>query len=230
MHSPAAAALRATLPVLFGYVPLGIAFGLLFNTLGHPWYFAPLMGIFIFAGAAQFLAVGLLSAHAGLLEVAVTTFLLNSRHMFFGLSLLGRFRVPGLRRLYLIFGLTDETYSLLTGTKPPEGVKRADYDLWVTGLNQLWWVTGCTLGALLGQAVAFDLTGLDFTLTALFMVLVIEQYRATRALLPFLVALACGLLALALFDHRHMLLLAIALATSLLIADGKRRQWTTPST
>ena len=173
--SPAAAALRASLPVLFGYVPLGIAFGLLFDSLGHPWYFATLMGLLVFAGAAQFLAVGLLAAHAGLLEVAITTFLLNSRHLFFGLSLLTRFRVGGWRKLYLVFGLTDETYSLLTGTRPPDGVPRVSYDLWVTGLNQLWWVSGCTLGALLGQAVAFDTTGLDFTLTALFAVLVLEQ-------------------------------------------------------
>lgn len=226
--SPAAAALRASLPVLFGYVPLGIAFGLLFDGLGHPWYFATLMGLLVFAGAAQFLAVGLLAAHAGLLEVAVTTFLLNSRHLFFGLSLLTRFRVGGWRKLYLVFGLTDETYSLLTGTRPPEGVPRVSYDLWVTGLNQLWWVSGCTLGALLGRAVAFDTTGLEFTLTALFAVLVLEQ--ATRALLPFLVALGCGLLALALFRQEHMLLLSIALSTAILVAHGKTRQWTPRST
>lgn len=226
--SPAAAALRASLPVLFGYVPLGIAFGLLFDGLGHPWYFATLMGLLVFAGAAQFLAVGLLAAHAGLLEVAVTTFLLNSRHLFFGLSLLTRFRVGGWRKLYLVFGLTDETYSLLTGTRPPDGVPRVSYDLWVTGLNQLWWVSGCTLGALLGRAVAFDTTGLEFTLTALFAVLVLEQ--ATRALLPFLVALGCGLLALALFRQEHMLLLSIALSTAILVAHGKTRQWTPRST
>lgn len=228
--SPAAAALRASLPVLFGYVPLGIAFGLLFDGLGHPWYFATLMGLLVFAGAAQFLAVGLLAAHAGLLEVAVTTFLLNSRHLFFGLSLLTRFRVGGWRKFYLVFGLTDETYSLLTGTRPPEGVPRVSYDLWVTGLNQLWWVSGCTLGALLGRAVAFDTAGLEFTLTALFAVLVLEQYRATRALLPFLVALGSGFLALALFRQEHMLLLSIALSTAILVAHGKTRQWTPRST
>ena len=113
-------ALRTTLPVMFGYIPLGIAFGILFQDLGYPWYFASLMGILVFAGAAQFMAVGLLSAQAGLLEVAVSTLALNSRHIFFGLSLLNRYPQRGPGRWYLIFGLTDETFSLITSTPPPE--------------------------------------------------------------------------------------------------------------
>ena len=106
---------RLTLPILFGYIPLGMAFGVLFTTqLDYAWWVAPLMGLVIYAGSGQILAVSLLAANAGLLEVAVAMFVLNARHLFYGLSLLGRFRGAGWRKGYLIFGLTDETYSLLT--------------------------------------------------------------------------------------------------------------------
>ena len=101
-------AFRDSLPVMFGYVPLGMAFGVLFQNLGYSWYFATLMSVFVFAGAAQFMAIGLLAAHAPLLEVAIATFIINSRHMFFGLSLLRRYHARGLKKFYLIFGLTDE--------------------------------------------------------------------------------------------------------------------------
>ncbi|MCW8946229.1 MAG: AzlC family ABC transporter permease, partial [Sedimenticola sp.] len=100
-------AFRASIPVMFGYVPLGMAFGILFQNLGYAWFYAPLMGITVYAGAAQFMAVGLLAAQASLFEVAISTLILNSRHMFFGVSLLGRYRATGLKKLYLIFGLTD---------------------------------------------------------------------------------------------------------------------------
>jgi 4-azaleucine resistance transporter AzlC len=221
--STLAAAFRASMPVMFGYIPLGMAFGILFQDLGYAWYYAPLMGITVFAGAAQFMAVGLLSAQAGLLEVAIATFILNSRHMFFGLSLLNRYRAKGWKKFYLIFGLTDETYSLITSTQPPAGHPEQDYYLALTALNQSYWVIGCALGALLGAAVQFDTTGMDFALTALFMVLMIEQWKKLREPFPFVVAGACGLVAL-LFFQQHMLLVAIALSLSILMVRG-RRQW-----
>ena len=107
-------ALKISLPILFGFVPLGIAFGLLFQELNYPWYFASLMGIIVYAGAAQFMAIGLLAAGVGLVEIAMSTFLLNSRHMFYGIAFLESFGNWNLRKLYMIFGLTDETYALMT--------------------------------------------------------------------------------------------------------------------
>ena len=196
---------------MFGYVPLGMAFGVLFQDLGYAWYFAPLMGIIIFAGAAQFMAVGLLAAHAGLMEVAISTFLLNSRHMFFGLSLLNRYTAKGLKKFYLIFGLTDETYSLITSTEEPEGVDPISYYLLITALNQSYWVIGCTLGAGLGAWLVFDTTGMDFTLTALFVVLMIEQWRKVQEPWPFALAFGAAVVAV-LFLKQHMLVLSIALS------------------
>lgn len=216
-------AFRDTLPVMFGYIPLGMAFGILFQDLGYDWYYAAVMGIFVFAGAAQFMAVGLLSAHAGLLEIAISTFILNSRHMFFGLSLLKRYRAKGLKRFYLIFGLTDETYSLITSTPPVSGggEDEQDYYVAITALNQSYWVVGCAMGALLGVSIEFNSSGMDFALTALFMVLLIEQWKSVREPFPFVVALVCGLFSMWLFSEQ-MLLLAIGLSTVLLLIGQAR--------
>jgi len=209
-------AMRASLPVMFGYVPLGIAFGILFQDLGYPWYFASLMGVFVFAGAAQFMAVGLLAAHAGLLEIAISTLALNSRHIFFGLSLLNRYPKRGLKKFYLIFGLTDETFSLITSTPPPESGREDDYYLAITALNHSYWVLGCSLGALAGSTFDLNTNGMEFVLTALFVVLLIEQWKQVREPFPFLTAALCGLLALGLFKQQ-MLLVSICLSITLLV-------------
>ena len=208
-------AFEASLPVMFGYVPLGMAFGVLFQDLGYGWYFATMMGIFVFAGAAQFMAVGLLAAHAGLLEVAVSTLVLNSRHMFFGLSLLTRYHAVGMKKFYLIFGLTDETYSLITASHPPPGEDEQNYYFYLTALNHFYWVVGCTLGALLGASVEFDSRGMDFALTALFMVLLIEQWKKIKNPTPFIIAFGCAVGAMWFFPDK-MLLVAIALSTAIL--------------
>ncbi|MES9844307.1 MAG: AzlC family ABC transporter permease [Candidatus Sedimenticola sp. 6PFRAG5] len=209
-------AFRTTLPVMFGYVPLGMAFGMLFQDLGYAWYFAPLMGLFVYAGAAQFMAVGLLTAHAGILEVGISTFILNSRHMFFGLAVLTRYRAKGLQKFYLIFALTDETYSLVTSTQPPPGVDTRRYYLMISAFNQSYWIAGCALGALLGSNVEFDTRGMDFALTALFLVLVLEQWKKLREPSPFILGLLTGIGALLLWPQ-HMLLISIGLSILLLL-------------
>ncbi|PIE43270.1 MAG: branched-chain amino acid transporter AzlC [Gammaproteobacteria bacterium] len=212
-----------SLPVLFGYVPMGMAFGLLFESQGYAWYWATIMGLFIFAGAAQFIAVGLLAAHAGWIEVAVTTLLLNSRHVFYGLSMLTRYQAKGLEKFYLIFGLTDETYSLLSAQTREfsDMARQSRYQLWVTGLNHSYWITGCTLGALLGTMASFDTQGLEFTLPALFLVLVIEQYKATQKLFPFIIAIFSAVVSLTLFDTDNLLLISISLTLGLLLGYRK---------
>ena len=205
---------------MFGYVPLGMAFGILFQDLGYPWYFATLMGLFVFAGAAQFMAIGLLTANAGLLEVAISTLALNSRHIFFGLSVLGRYRCRGLKKTYLIFGLTDETYSLITGTEPRGDQNEQEYYLTITALNQSYWLVGCTLGAVTGSLAAFNTTGMDFALTALFLVLLIEQWAKIRERFPFVIAILSGMLAIALF-REQMLLIAIATTIVVLVLQWR---------
>jgi 4-azaleucine resistance transporter AzlC len=210
------AILKETTPIMFGYIPMGMTFGLLFQDLGYPWYFASVMAIFIFAGAAQFMAIGLLSAGAGLTEVFISTFMLNSRHIFYGLSILNKYGKWGLRKLYLIFGLTDETYSLVTTIKIPSKVNEQEYYLYITLFNQSYWVLGCTIGVLIGGLVNFNTEGMDFALTALFIVLVIEQWKNIKEILPFVIATTSSIFVLYFFKDQ-MLIGSILLSISVLL-------------
>jgi 4-azaleucine resistance transporter AzlC len=217
--------LKMSLPVLFGYLPLGMAFGVLFSDLGYHWIFATLMGVFVYAGAGQFLAVGLLANHATLMEMAIATFLLNSRHLFYGISLLGQIRNRSWRRIYQIFGLTDETYSLLTSAQLPDGIDVAAFQFRVTLLNHIYWIIGCTLGAWLGGEISFSTEGIEFVLPALFMVLVIEQYRHIRHPAPFILAAVVGLFTLLLISREQMLLISIALSLCVLMLYKGGERW-----
>jgi 4-azaleucine resistance transporter AzlC len=221
-----ASAFHVTVPVILGYFPLGFAFGLLFvDQVGAGWVYAFLMSLIVFAGASQFLAVGLLAAGAGIAEIAAATFVLNARHAFFGVSLLERWRTGPVKKVFLVYWLTDETYALITSLKPPPDVEETDFHLLIAGINYAAWCAGSLAGALAGEAIAFDTTGLDFTLTALFAVLLVEQVRRVREPFPFLLALAAGLVTLAVFGTANMLLISITLALILVVADGARRGW-----
>ena len=209
-------AFKISLPIMFGFVPLGIAFGLLFQDLGYPWYFASLMGIIVYAGAAQFMSIGFLSAGLGAVENAMSTFFLNSRHMFYGLSFLESFGNWNIRKLYLIFGMTDETYALLTTIQVPDSFVKERYYLYITLFAQFYWVLGCTIGALLADILAFNTDGMEFAATALFVVLLIEQWIIVRRLLPFIVGFVSSVIALAFFIN-HMLLVAIMISIASIV-------------
>ncbi|MBE0486761.1 AzlC family ABC transporter permease [Marinobacter sp.] len=217
---------RLTLPILFGYLPLGMAFGVLFATqLDYAWWVAPLMGLVIYAGSGQILAVSLLAAHAGLLEVAIAMFVLNARHLFYGLSLLGQFRGAGWRKGYLIFGLTDETYSLLTSR--PQSADRQheqDVDFRITAFNQVYWIVGCGAGGLLGELVAFNSTGIEFALVALFIVLTIEQIKALGNGFPLWAGAFSAGIAMVLVPATHQLITAIAIVTAVLLLHYRRHR------
>ncbi|MBD3655613.1 AzlC family ABC transporter permease [Marinobacter sp.] len=215
---------RLTLPILFGYLPLGMAFGVLFTTqLDYPWWAAPLMGLVVYAGAGQILAVSLLAVNAGLLEVLIAMFVLNARHLFYGLSLLGQFRGAGWRKAYLVFGLTDETYSLLT-SRARSGDRHHEQavDVRITLFNQCYWVAGCAAGALLGAHVTFDSTGIEFALVALFIVLTIEQFRALGDSFPIWTGAAAAAVAIFLLPAAHQLIGAILMVTLVLLIQYRR--------
>lgn len=189
-HATAFQAFKTTIPVMFGYVPIGMAYGFLLVKTGLSWYWAPLMCIIIFAGAAQFLALSLFAQQKSIAEMALAVFLINSRHMVYGISLLERFSLFKWAKPYLIYGLTDETYALLTTVDPPEGCDRERFDFLITLFNQSYWTLGSTLGALLGSVIMWDAPGLDFALTALFIVLLVEQVKTLKRPGPFLAAAA----------------------------------------
>jgi len=210
-------AFLSTVPVMFGYVPIGVAFGFLLSQSGYNWYFAPLMSILIYSGATQFLAINFFINSAPFPEIAVTTLLLNLRHSFFGLSLIKKFADTSLVKPYLIFALTDETYALLTSMEEPEDVSKRRYYFCISVLNHSYWVIGTAIGALLSQVVIIKLKGLNFALTALFVVLTIEQYKKVKTIKPFIIAFAAGFFSLLLVPPGYMLLAAILAGTAILI-------------
>lgn len=187
-----------TIPVMMGYIPMGIAFGVLLASQGYAFYWSTLMAVLIYAGSMQFVAVGLLAHPVSLFTVALITFSINARHLFYGVSLLDNFGKAGFKKLYLIFGLTDETYSLICGIKPPADIQSQDFYFCLSVLNQSYWIIGCTIGGILGNLISFDVRGMDFAMTALFLVIFIEQWLATDnhipALLGVFVTIACLLL------------------------------------
>lgn len=217
-------ALKTTVPVFLGYIPLGMAFGFLIDGAGYHWIYAFLMSLLIYAGAGQFLAVALLAAGAGLTEFVVATLLLNLRHAFYGLSLLDKFSDVGKVKPYLIFALTDETYALLTTTEVPEGGSKARFYFYIAALDHLYWIAGSVLGAGLGSLLDLNLEGMAFVLTALFVVLTIEQYFNSSVRFPFVAAVGAGAASLILFSPDNMLLISIILGTLILIGREKLGQ------
>ncbi len=177
-------AFLASLPVLAGYIFLGIAFGLLMNSHGFGILMVLCMSIFIFAGSMQFVAIDLLSGGAtSLITIAMTTFMVNARHIFYGISMLDRYKKAGARKPYLIFALTDETYSLVcNGYNFPYADKKHEYDYYffVSLFNHCWWITGSVTGALLGELLPFTIVGIDFALTALFVTVFCEQWLSSN--------------------------------------------------
>jgi 4-azaleucine resistance transporter AzlC len=208
---------QATLPVLFGYVPIGIAFGFLLAKSGYHWFYAVLMSLVIYSGATQFLAIGFFLNNTPIVDIGIATFLLNLRHSFFGLSLIKKFSGTRFVKPYLMFALTDETYALLASLDEPEPAERPRYYFFVSLLDQFYWVAGTFVGAVLGHMITTDLKGLDFALTALFVVLTVEQYRNVRSLRPFVIALVIGVLSLAFVASRYLLPVSILTGTAMLL-------------
>ncbi len=201
-----AAAFPATLPVLFGFIPLGVAFGLLMNGAGYPVFWSFLMSLLVYAGSAQFMGVELLAAAVPLPQVTVMTLIINFRHLVYGLSMLEKYRDTGWRKPYLIFALPDETYAILSGGQVPEGVEPHDFYLVVSLLNQVYWVTGSVLGGLLGAALPINTQGADFAMTALFVVIALGQWEEKGNRPSALLGLGAAALCLLLFGPDRFLI------------------------
>jgi 4-azaleucine resistance transporter AzlC len=212
---------KVTVPVMMGYIPLGMAFGLLLSSLLIPWYYAFYMSVFIFAGSGQFLALSLFASQATILEIGVATFLLNLRHTFYGLSMISTFKNFSWKKNYLIFGLTDETFALLK-TREVDEKNREKIYLIITALNQFYWVLGSVVGAVLGNILPFNYKGIEFSLTALFIVLSIDLYNKSKLHKPFLISLVIGFLGMLVFPSDKMLVLSLSLAAIILILFKKQ--------
>ena len=210
-----------TVPVLTGYLFLGAGFGILLSEktgLGVGWAVA--MAVFMLAGSGQYLAVSLIADHASLITVAISTFLVNARHIFYGISLLGPYKGAGKKKPYLIFALTDETYSLVTQNEPPEGMKKHTYCFLVSLFDHIYWIVGCCLGNLL-SLLPISFAGVEFVLTALFVTMFVEQWPSHKNHLPAIIGVGSTLLCLAIFGQNIFLIPSMAMIAILLTISKK---------
>lgn len=204
------AAFPHTIPVLTGYMFLGIAFGLLLNSKGYGPGWAVLMSILAFAGSAQYLAINFLSSAFNPLYAFLMTLIVNARHLFYGISMLNKYKNTGKKKPYLIFGLTDETFSIVCSAKAPKGVDQTYFMFFVTLLDHIYWVSGSLIGSLLGSVISLNTKGLDFVLTALFTVIFVDQWKAQKNHLPALIGVFCSLACLLIFGPDSFIIPSMA--------------------
>lgn len=216
-----------SLPIMAGYIVLGLGFGVLLQSKGYGVGWALAMGGLIYAGSMQYVAIDLLAGGVSLISAALMTLMVNARHLFYGISMLERYKDTGAAKPYLIFALTDETYSVVCSGDVPDGVDRKKYYFWVSLLDQFYWVVGCVAGALLGSVLPFDTTGIDFSMTALFLVVMVEQWRSTCEHTPALVGLGVSLVCLLIFGSSNFLIpsmIGITVALTLLRGTMEKRK------
>ncbi len=203
------AAFPYTIPVLTGFFVLGLAFGILMSSKGYGFFWPTLVSIVVFAGSMQFVAVGMMAGGLEPLSIILMTLMVNARHLFYGLSMLEKYRGTGWMKPYLIFGLCDETYSILCTTEPAEGVDKNWFMFFVTLLNQIYWVVGSTVGGFIGMVIPFDTTGIDFALTALFIVIFLTQWQNIKGRPSALIGIICTVICRLLFGPDGFLIPAM---------------------
>ena len=221
-NSALRAAFPATVPVLTGYLCLGIAYGVLMRTAGYGLGWAVLLSILCYAGSMEFVTVTLLTSVFDPVQALIMSILVNARHCFYGLSILEKYKGTGWARPFLIFGLTDETFSLVSTLEPPEGVARRDFYFWISLLDYLYWQVGCTLGNAVGGLLTFDTTGMDFALTALFVVLFLEQWKKKENRPAGIIGLVCTAASLAAFGPDNLVIPAMVLMLAVLLGGRKK--------
>ena len=222
-HNRYALALKAafphTIPIMAGFLFLGITYGIYMNVSGFGFLYPMLTSIVIFAGAMEFVTVNLLLGAFDPLQAFIMTIMVNARHIFYGLAMLEKYRIPGVKKLYLIFGMCDESFSINCSAEPPEGVDKSLFMFFVTLLNQIYWVVGCALGGVFGSLFSFNTEGLDFSMTAMFVVIFIEIWLKEKKHTSSLLGIGLALFSLVLFGPEKFTIpamLAILAALTLL--------------
>ncbi len=211
----------SSIPVMAGYVVLGTGFGIMLDSHGYGLLWTVAMSAFIYAGSLQYVAIDLISGGASLITTAITSLMVNARHLFYAISMVDSYRDADWRKPYLIFALTDETYSLvctIDKDEMPEGVYRMEYCFWLSLFNQCYWVGGSAAGALLGAALPYSFEGIDFAMTALFVAVFVEQWMTSKNHACAITGLAASLVCLLIFGPSGFLIptmIAITLAISI---------------
>lgn len=205
------AALPHTIPICVGFLFLGMSYGFLMRSKGFSFVYPMLMSLFIYAGSMEFVTVNLLLSAFNPFYAFALTLMVNARHLFYGISMLEKYKNCGWKKAYLIYGMCDESFSINCTVTPPPDVDRGWFMVFVTLLNQIYWVTGATLGALLGYVIHFNTTGIEFVMTALFVVMFINQWEETKDHTSALIGLGCSLVCLLIFGSQNFMLPSMAL-------------------
>lgn len=213
-----------SIPVLCGYLALGFGFGVLLSTEGFSAWWALFMSITMFGGSMQYAAVDILADGVSLLSAAVTTLIINARHLFYGISLIEKYKGTGLKKIYMIHTLTDETYSLVSIDELTVDVKNKRlYYFLVSLFDHCYWIAGCMLGAVFGNAVTFNSEGIDFVLTALFLTIFTEQWMSNKDHTPAIIGVGCAVLCTAIFSVNMLIPTMILILVSLTVLRFVRR-------
>lgn len=217
-----AAAFPYTVPVLAGYVFLGMAFGVLMVGEGFDASWPILMSVVVFAGSMQFIAVDLLNSTFNLVGLILLTISVNARHLFYGISMIEKFGEMGRKKLYMMFALTDETYSILSGIDAPAEVNKNRFNFLIASLNHAYWVIGTAIGALVGAVIPFNTAGIEFAMTALFVVIFVEQWKGTKNHLPAIGGVVLSLASLLIFGADHLVIISMVAILAFLLLFRKR--------
>lgn len=215
------AALPHTIPIGIGFLFLGMSYGFLMRSKGFPIVYPIVMSLFIFAGSMEFVTVELLLSAFQPVYAFFLTLMVNARHLFYGISMLEKYKNTGLKKLYLIFGMCDESFTINCSVQPPPDVDKGWFQFFVTLLDHFYWVASTTLGALLGGVVPFNTDGIEFVMTALFVVMFLNQWDDAKGHRPALAGIGCSVLCLFLFGSEHFLLPAMALIVLYLLLGRK---------
>lgn len=210
-----------SLPIMCSYFFLGAAYGIMMEETGFPWYVALLLSMTVYTGAFQFVLITFLSTGASLLTIAITALLMNSRQSFYSLTFLNDFKRMGKRKLYMIHSLTDETYAVNCTLELPRKEKE-DTMFGVALLSHCYWMAATVAGAVLGQLIPFELEGIDFCMTALFVIIFMDQWKKASSHIPALAGLTCGTVCLLIFGQSSFILPALLLVSGILFFAGRK--------
>ena len=210
-----------TIPILLGYLFIGMVFGILLRSKGYSFGWAILMSSCIYAGSMQFVAINLLTSGFNIVAVVVMTFMINARHLFYGLSMLDKFKNMGRKKPYMIFSLTDETFSLIASAEPPQDVNKNWFYFFIALLDHFYWIIGSVTGAIIGSVWSFNTKGIDFVMTALFVVIFVEQWKSNKNNIPAFIGLCASLLCLIIFGSNNFIIPSMILILITLTAFRK---------
>ena len=205
------AAFPYTLPICVGFLFLGMSYGILMRSKGFAFIYPVATSFLVFAGSMEFVTTELLLSAFNPIYAFLLTLMVNARHLFYGISMLDKYKNTGLKKIYLIYGMCDESFSINCSVTPPKDVDKGWFMFFVTLLNQIYWVSGVALGALLGAIIWFDTTGIDFVMTALFVVMFINQWEENKNHESAIIGVVCTFLCLLLFGSAKFILPAMGL-------------------